>query len=190
MLWHWVSFMQSQLAEKIRLEHEAARLFMRLYEERFQRAMRHIWHNEPAKPDVSCYLQDHRLDLEIAHLYGSEVEAMHILGRTLTAQTRNELLQLQQVPVKHRLLTALARLIAQKSRKTYQSDRVWLVIRNANPTWQCDELTEQHLDWFLPQTPQFEQIWLVKDMAGQSGIIPLYPMQLWHQFQQQHKGVE
>ena len=83
--------------EKIKLEHEAARLFMRLYEQRFGITMRHIWHNEPARPDVSCYYDNQRLDLEIAHLYGSEAEAMQILGRSLSLQTHQELLALQQV---------------------------------------------------------------------------------------------
>ncbi len=56
---------------------------MRLYQHKFGVKMQHIWHNEPAKPDVSCYLEQQRLDLEIAHLYGSEAEAMKILGREL-----------------------------------------------------------------------------------------------------------
>ena len=80
-----------ELSEKIRLEHEAARLFMRLYQRRYGVSMRHIWHNEPAKPDVSCYLEQQRLDLEIAHLYGSEAEAMQLLGRDLSPLTRDAL---------------------------------------------------------------------------------------------------
>ena len=83
-----------QQSEKIMLEHQAAKVFMRLYEQQFKQPMRHIWHNQPAKPDVSCYFAGERLDLEIAHLYGSEVEAMHILGRTLTEQTRFALQEL------------------------------------------------------------------------------------------------
>ena len=84
--------------EKIQLEHEAARLFMRLYEQRFGVKMRHIWHNEPARPDVSCYYDEQKLDLEIAHLYGSEAEAMHILGRELGTNTHKELMALLRTP--------------------------------------------------------------------------------------------
>ncbi len=174
---------QMQQSEKIMLEHQAAKVFMRLYEQQFQQPMRHIWHNQPAKPDVSCYFAGERLDLEIAHLYGSEVEAMHILGRTLTEQTRLALQELAKVPVKQRLFTALARLIAQKGQKKYDSRRVWLVIRNANPAWHCHELAVQHLNWSLPPEPPFEQIWLVKDMQGLHGITPLYPIALWQQVQ-------
>ncbi len=172
---------QTPQLEKIMLEHQAAKVFMRLYEQHFKQPMRHIWHNQPAKPDVSCYFAGQRLDLEIAHLYGSEAEAMHILGRTLTPQTRLALQELQQVPVRQRLFRALERLIAQKGQKKYDSRRVWLVIRNANPAWQCQELSAAQLNWSLPANPPFEQIWLVKDMQGLHGIAPLYPLTLWQQ---------
>ena len=63
--------------EKIALEHGAAKLFLRCYEKQFGVSMRNIWHNTPSKPDVSCYKGDERLDIEVAHLYASETEAMH-----------------------------------------------------------------------------------------------------------------
>jgi len=159
--------------EKIQLEHEAARLFMRQYEERFHCQMRHIWHNRPAKPDVSCYLNGERLDLEIAHLYGSELEAMQILGRSLHQDTQHALQQLQTMPAVERLIAGLNRIIWQKSRKFYQSERVWLVIRNANPLWQAaDFLTHRQL-LQLPRHHVFEQIWLVADFQGKTGILRL-----------------
>ena len=67
--------------EKRRLEHQAARVFLRCYEAEFDIPMRHIWHNEPAKPDTSCYCRNERLDLEIAHLYANESEAQLACGR-------------------------------------------------------------------------------------------------------------
>lgn len=173
--------MREQQLEKIQLEHDAARLFMRLYEQQYKKPMRHIWHNEPAKPDVSCYLADERLDLEIAHLYGSEVEAMQILGRPLSLQTHQELLALQQVPAQDRLLEALNRLIEQKGHKSYDSKRVWLVIRNANPLWRSKDLQQHRPRLLLPSQHPFEQIWLVGDLFGVSGIVPLFPLELWQQ---------
>jgi hypothetical protein len=166
------------LAEKIRLEHEAARLFMRLYQRRFAVSMRHIWHNEPAKPDVSCYLEQQRLDLEIAHLYGSEAEAMLLLGRELSPQTREALLALQDIPVQQRMLTALDRLIRQKAYKRYDSDRVWLVIRNTNPLWHAQQLCQFRQEMVLPAGQPFEQIWLVADYRGEHGIAAVYPPDL------------
>jgi len=173
--------MREQQLEKIQLEHDAARLFMRLYEQQYKKPMRHIWHNEPAKPDVSCYLADERLDLEIAHLYGSEVEAMQILGKPLSLQTHQELLALQQVPAEDRLLEALNRLIEQKGHKSYDSKRVWLVIRNANPLWRSQDLQQNRPRLLLPSQHPFEQIWLVGDLFGLSGIVPLFPLELWQQ---------
>lgn len=166
------------VAEKIRLEHEAARLFMRLYQRRFGVSMRHIWHNEPAKPDVSCYLADTRLDLEIAHLYGSEAEAMQLLGRELSDQTREALTALQQIPVQERMLSALERLVRQKAHKRYDSSRVWLVIRNTHPMWLPGHLQSFRQNIALPATQPFEQIWLVADYRGEHGIAAIYPEDL------------
>lgn len=151
---------------------------MRLYEQRFGIAMRHIWHNEPARPDVSCYYDDQKLDLEIAHLYGSEVEAMHVLGRELGENTHRELLALLRTPAEQRLLTALNRLISNKAEKTYQTDRVWLVIRNANPFWNRRDVLNHYHKLQIPKTHPFEQIWLIGDMQGESGILALYPSSL------------
>ena len=164
-----------ELSEKIRLEHEAARLFMRLYQRRYGVSMRHIWHNEPARPDVSCYYDDQKLDLEIAHLYGSEVEAMHILGRELAENTHKELLALLRTPAQHRLLTALNRLVCNKAEKSYQSERVWLVIRNANPLWTRRDVLQHIKQLHMPKLHPFEQIWLIGDMQGKTGLVALYP---------------
>jgi hypothetical protein len=167
--------------EKIKLEHEAARIFMRLYQQRFGITMRHIWHNEPARPDVSCYYDGNKLDLEIAHLYGSEVEAMHILGRAISTQTHRELMALLRTPPEQRLLTALNRIISSKALKHYQSDNVWLVIRNANPLWTRQDMLSHCDKLHMPKSHPFNEIWLVGDMAGESGILPLYPPALRQQ---------
>jgi len=164
--------------EKIFLEHEAARIFMRLYEQRYHIQMRHIWHNAPARPDVSCYFDNQKLDLEIAHLYGSEAEAMHILGRALSQQTHMELLSLLRVPSEQRMLAALNRIITNKAEKYYDSERVWLVIRNANPLWRRSDMLTYCHRLSIPAQHPFEQIWVVGDMQGTSGILPLYPIAL------------
>ncbi|MDX1693752.1 MAG: hypothetical protein R3208_08290 [Ketobacteraceae bacterium] len=168
--------MMSSEQEKIELEHEAAKLFMRWYEKNTGKKIRHIWHNQPSKPDVSCYLDGERLDLEIAHLYGSETEAMRILGRELSDQTKSELQQLSLFSDTHeRLVAALNRILASKSQKTYQSQRVWLVIRNANPAWDRAEIASMQHKIAVPDNHQFEEIWIVGDMEGKTGIVQLFP---------------
>ena len=87
--------MNHSQSEKIRLEHEAAKLFMHRYEKDTGVHFRHIWHNEPSQPDVSAWLDGERLDIEIAHLYGSEQEAMKILGKDLSPKTQRELRYLE-----------------------------------------------------------------------------------------------
>lgn len=169
--------MQSN-GEKQQLEHQAAKQFMRLYEQKTGMVMRHIWHNQPAKPDVSCYLNQQRLDLEIAHLYGSEVEAMHILGRDLDDNTRQELIALLNTPAQLRLFTALERLLTNKSVKTYDSDRVWLIIRNVNPLWSTKDIMQLYLKLHIPLAQPFEQIWLISDPSATAELIALYPAKL------------
>ncbi|MFT2110801.1 hypothetical protein [Marinomonas sp. 2405UD68-3] len=160
--------------EKIRLEHEAAKLFMRCYEHDTGKEIRHIWHNRPMRPDVSCEFEGARLDLEIAHLYGSEAEAMMILGRELTEITRAALTALEDISVDDRLLSALNRILQNKAQKHYQSERVWLILRNAHPAWTADQIVAlQHLIE-VPEDHPFDQIWIVGDMSAASGIVRLY----------------
>ena len=160
--------------EKIALEHDAAKLFMRWYERNTGKKIRHIWHNQPARPDVSCVLEGERLDLEIAHLYGSEAEAMAILGRYLTKQTQAELHSLDQ-EADERLLKALNRILASKAEKHYSSTRVWLVIRNAHPQWTKQDIKALGHHIWVPDSHPFEKIWIVGDMEGKTGIVRLYP---------------
>lgn len=170
-----MSSSQESVKEKVELEHIAAKIFMRHYEKLAGKPLRHIWHNEPKKPDVSCKLDGERLDIEIAHLYGSEEEAMFILGRELTEVTRQALIELQKVSVDVRLLNALNRILLQKSGKYYESDRVWLVIRNAHPAWSRRDIEALQHHITIPESHPFAQIWIVGDMEGISGIVKLYP---------------
>ena len=166
--------MRSSKVEKLALEHEAAKLFMRAYELRFGIEVRHIWHNEPQRPDVSCYFADERLDLEIAHLYGSEAQAMEILGRELSAATRAELVVTDLLDeTEQKLVAALNRILAGKAQKHYDSERVWLVIRNANPAWDASDIRAAMGEIEVPKHTPFEQIWMVGDWQGNSGIVKL-----------------
>lgn len=160
--------------EKIRLEHEAARLFMHCYEANTRKPIRHIWHNQPMRSDVSCTLEGERLDLEIAHLYGSEAEAMAILGRELSEQTQAELHSLD-LEADERLLKALNRILLNKAGKRYQTDKVWLVIRNTHPQWGKDEIKKLFGHITVPENHPFEKIWMVADMEAKTGIVRLYP---------------
>lgn len=162
--------------EKIKLEHQAAKLFMRWFERETGNPIRHLWHNRPNKPDVSCRFEGDRLDLEVAHLYGSEQEAMQILGRELSDITRNELQALERNNEPDgRLLAALNRILFNKSFKKYKTKRVWLVIRNAHPAWRKEHIQALQNCISVPSLHPFEQIWIVGDWEGKSGIVQLFP---------------
>lgn len=169
--------MNSSIQEKIHLEHEAAKQFMRGYEKQYGIPMRHIWHNLPRKPDVSCYLNGSRLDLEIAHIYGSEAEAKLILGRGADEKILAALHQLTLLPVNSRLMVALNAVLASKSQKKYHSQRVWLVLRNMNSLWQQNDFVKHRHQIVLPESHPFEQIWLLCDAKGDSGVIRLFPFE-------------
>lgn len=167
---------QKSESEKIQLEHDAAKLFMRWYERNTGQHIRHLWHNRPSKPDTSTLLEGERLDLEIAHLYGTEEEAMKLLGRELPDTTKLALHLLERsTDPDARLLNALNRILQSKSEKSYKSKRVWLVIRNVHPDWDADRIRQQCAAIDVPNNHPFEQIWIVGDFKGKSGIVKLYP---------------
>ncbi|OOV88096.1 hypothetical protein [Oceanospirillum linum] len=158
--------------EKRLLERDAARLFMRRYEQDFNEPMRHIWHNEPAKPDISCYFQGKPLDLEIAHLYATSEEAKHVRDRDNTDLLWHYLAELASVNPCDRLETALLSLLHSKAQKHYDSDRVWLVIRNVSPLWTRSELLNVAMSFDETNYP-FEQIWLLPDFDGELPLIQI-----------------
>ncbi|WP_372761263.1 hypothetical protein [Pseudoalteromonas sp.] len=159
--------------EKQQLEHDAARLFLRCYEQQFGVHMRHIWHNEPNKPDVSCYKGGQQLDIEVAHLYASETEAMAVLGRELSIPMQRALADMAQAPSEQQLRFALQRLLLQKAAKRYHSARTWLLIRNASTIWHKADFELQLGAFSVPQSHQFEQIWLLCDFY-QGELLRLY----------------
>lgn len=149
--------------EKLRLEHDAAKLFLRCYEQRFGVPMRHIWHNLPSKPDISCYQGEQQLDIEVAHLYASETEAMAVLGRELSIPMQRALADMAQAPNEQRLHFALTRLLQQKATKQYHSERTWLLIRNASVLWHKADFEKVLPEIDIPVNHPFEQIWLLCD---------------------------
>lgn len=172
---------------KRQLERDAAKHFLRLYEQMYKTPMRNIWHNEPSKPDISCHLDGKPLDLEIAHLYASASEAK-ILTHELIEQVQgkqelkdssdkdSELLRyltdLIEMDSQQRLATALKHILINKAMKSYDSERVWLVIRNASPLWQADDF-KCCIDHFqMPENP-FEQIWLLPEFDGSQDPIQI-----------------
>lgn len=171
-------------AIKRQLERDAAKHFLRLYEQMHGSPMRNIWHNEPAKPDISCHLEGSPLDLEIAHLYASSSEAK-MLTQELLIQIENKetskvyskeqeliryLANLSEMDSQQKLTTALNCILNSKGQKSYDSQRVWLVIRNASPLWQAKDFHQCMKHFTIPENP-FEQIWLLPEFDGSEPAI-------------------
>ncbi|MGK0476230.1 MAG: hypothetical protein ACJAYV_001895 [Oleispira sp.] len=181
---------------KRQLERDAAKHFLRLYEQMYHTPMRNIWHNEPSRPDISCHLDGKPLDLEIAHLYASPSEAK-ILAREIVEQVQdqqtplrnpnqkklivsdkelellNYLFDLAAMDSQQRLITALTRILKSKGQKSYDSTRVWLIIRNASPLWQSKDFQQCMQQFKIPKNP-FEQIWLLPEFDGSQRPIKLF----------------
>lgn len=156
-------------------EKQATLVFIEWYASTYKKSFTYITHNQPAKPDVSCQLDGKPLDIEIAHLYGTEQEAMSILGKSLNQHTKNELTKLREnTTTEERLANALNRILENKSHKSYSSDRTWLVIRNVHPGWQAAQFTSMQESVLIPDHHPFQQIWLVGDIKAASGAICLF----------------
>jgi len=173
---------------KRQLERDAAKHFLRLYEQLHKTPMRNIWHNEPSIPDISCHLDGKPLDLEIAHLYASASEA-RILTREIIEQVEDAdpylkasdkeeelihyLSDLVEMDSQQRLVIALGRILSSKAQKQYDSSRVWLVIRNASPLWKADDFKRCIQHFRMPKNP-FEQIWLLPEFDGSQLPIQIF----------------
>lgn len=162
--------------EKSRLEEQASRIFCDWYSGRFNQKMTFQHLNSPSKPDATCRLNGKLIDLEIAHLYGSQQEAMQILGKDLDQRTTFELEHLEEsTDTQQRLINALNRILYNKAQKHYDSAHPWLVIRNAHPAWHADDIRQHCRQIRLLDSHPFEQIWIIGDWQGQSGVVKLYP---------------
>jgi hypothetical protein len=153
-------------------EKQAAEVFIAWHNQHFEQQLRFVSNNRPAKPDVSCLLDGSKVDLEIAHLYGTQQDAMSILGKDLSEHMKNELARLQaNSTVEQRLIVALNRILEQKAHKRYNSQSVWLVIRNAHPRWDADKILAASSSINLPNEHIFEQIWIIGDLNATSGAL-------------------
>ncbi len=162
--------------EKRRLEQQATEVFSQWYSQYFGQPLRFLHLNTPSKPDATCLLNGEAVDIEIAHLYGSQQEAMQILGKDIDEKTRLELQQLEtSTSTEQRLLNALNRILYNKAQKHYDSYRVWLVIRNAHPAWRADNIRQHCQKIQLAHHHPFEQIWIIGDWQGESGAVKIFP---------------
>lgn len=125
----------------------------------------------PPEPDGFCSLDGQTLHVEVGHCYGTQSDAKQLLGHKGKSEAPSEEQLLSSlVPLDTRLLTPLNRLLANKATKTYQSQRVWLLIRCAFPLWSIDDFKAHQADITIPGTHPFEQIWLLCGPRSSFGV--------------------
>ena len=129
---------------------------------------------DPPEPDGLCSLDGQSLHVEVAHFYGTRSDTKQLLGRTgKSAPTPEEQLLSRLVPLDARLLTPLNCLLADKATKTYQTSRVWLLIRSAFPLWNFNDFQENKRNIAIPSQHPFEQIWLLCGPRASFGVLRL-----------------
>ena len=129
---------------------------------------------DPLKPDSLCSFDGQHLHVEVGHFYGTQSDAKHLLGRTgKSAPTPEEKVLSSLIPLDARLLLPLNRLLTDKSTKTYQTSRVWLLIRSTFPIWNLSDFEEHQARIFIPLEHPFEQIWLLCGPRASFGVLRL-----------------
>ncbi len=159
---------------KRRLEFFAVKYFAEQLNKYFNRQLRFDSFADPPEPDVYCFWENNRIGVEVAHLYGSERDARMLFGKSKPEEkTKEHRIIHALVPLNERVISELNFILEKKAQKRY-GDRTWLVIRNAYPIWYKEDFEFYKSDILLPNEHSFEEIWLLCDRDGSSGILQLY----------------
>ncbi len=163
------------LNEKRKLEAYAVKYFIEEYNRRHNNQLVFDSFAEPPDPDVYCFLEGGKIGIEVAHLYGSNRNARMLLGRArFSEQTKEQRIAHALMPLNERLIADLNGILKDKSIKNY-GGRIWLLIRNAFPLWVKEDFELYKSDIQMPRYHTFEQMWLLCDRDGKSGILQIYP---------------
>lgn len=155
------------MKEKEALEYHAIQYFIAAYNPSHRRQLQFIGLGHPPEPDAMCALDEQPLGIEVAHLYGSSLDAERILGHQRRGpQTKEKEQANRLIPLRQRVLAQLNKTLRAKSRKRYSRSPVWLLVRNGFPLWTQQDF-EQHLsDIIVPEHHPFEHIWLLDNYDG------------------------
>ncbi len=162
------------MTEKENLEIAAAGIFCKCYQENTGTCAEFLGLNAPPLPDTTCKIGNTKIDIEIAHLYGSGIDAQRLLRRKRRVPFTEETLKEQRlIPLNLRIPGELNSILENKSNKAYETERIWLVIRNGYPLWEKEDFENYKAEIILPLSHPFEKIWLICDARGNSGLIEI-----------------
>lgn len=164
-----------KLDEKKQLEIYAVKYFLEALDNAHNRKLIFLNLADPPDPDVYCLLGDDKIGIEVAHLFGGERDARRLLGRGRPDEnTKEQRIAHALVPLNGRVISNLNSILEEKAQKRYGS-KTWLIIRNAHPLWNREDFDRYKSDILIPQNHSFEEIWLLCDRDGSSGILRLFP---------------
>lgn len=166
-----------QLDVKRRLEIYAVIYFITTYRRLFGGWPTLVDMPKPPEPDFIIRLDAHEVGVEVAHLYGSERDARLLLGHSQPEESTSQArVEHAMVPLNIRVPVELNRILYQKATKAYPRS-TWLVIRNAYPLWGKADFEMYPEALTIPREHPFEQIWLLCDQQGTSGMLRLFPLE-------------
>ena|SRR5688572_3643750 len=164
-----------QLDINRRLEIYAIIYFIATYRRLFQGWPTLVDMPTPPEPDFIIRLDTREVGVEVAHLYGSERDARLLLARSRPEESISQArVEHAMTPLNVRVPVELNRILSQKATKAYPRS-TWLVIRNAFPLWDKADFKMYPEALTMPPEHPFEQIWLLCDYQGTSGLLRLFP---------------
>ena len=162
--------------EKKSLEFHAVLSFTEEYNRTHRRTLQLVHLCEPPMPDTLCLLHRREIGIEVAHIYGTGIEAAIRLGHQKSEDYPDEVHQARRItPLPLRVLPALKRVLRKKATRSYDMHPVWLLIRNGFPLWSLADYRRHKSCVHVPENSPFSQVWLVCDRncAPPHGIMRL-----------------
>lgn len=155
------------MKEKEALEYHAIQYFIAAYNLSHRRQLQFVELGQPPEPDALCLLNEQPLGIEVAHLYGSSLDAERILGHQRRRQlTEKEEQANRLIPLRQRVLAQLNKTLSDKSGKQYSRGPVWLLVRNGFPLWTQQEFDQHRSEIIVPEHHPYEQTWLLDKHDG------------------------
>lgn len=164
------------MKQKDNLEYHAVHNFIVEYNRSHKRQLQFVRRCNPPMPDTLCLVGAKEIGIEVAHIYGTGVEASMRLGNRKLKDFPHEIhVAGMIIPLDVRALNSLNEVLANKATRRYASSCTWLLIRNAFALWSLTDYRSHKTEICVPADHPFYQIWLICDRnsVGQPGIMKL-----------------
>jgi len=167
---------ETMSSEKERLEKGALEKFAEGFTSSIDRGeLKFVRLQTPPEADGLCQLNGSPLNIEVAHVYGTDADVRYLLGRKgYSEPTKEEKFQSGLIPLNERIIGPMNNVLKQKAKKKYFSSPVWLLIRVGIPILTAEEFQVYQGEIKIPDTHPFNEIWLMCGPSLQFGFMQLY----------------